>query len=444
MLVAQKAVDNKIKNVKSTIGNTIDISPAGFTPGSQANNALTTNDLNKVKSLAHVANLTETLTDRLPTTGSDSPMPFGKDASSGSTTSLTSPITLNSDGNGGASGGGDGGPRFFISGGGSLPANFSLPVSFLGTNDAAHINDTAVTIKSGKAIDASKDSNEAMISQAMADKNNLKAGSTFTAYDATLTVAGIFSSSTRSGDDTVVVSLATLQRLSNQSGVVTSAVATVDSVDNLGSVTTTVKNTLGSSSADVTNSQDQVDQEIKPLNNVRTISTFSLIGAVAAGAVIILLTMVMIVRERRKEIGVVKAIGGSNVRIMGEFMVEALTLTIAGAVIGLLLGVIAGQPVTKMLVDNSTSSAASDTPGGKLSQVGGGPVTIGTGPRGGGFSRSFRSNAATRSFSDIKTQVGPGLLLEGFGAAVLIAVLGSALSSGMIAKIRPSEVLRSE
>lgn len=32
MLVAQKAVDNKIKSVKSSIGNTISVSPAGFTP----------------------------------------------------------------------------------------------------------------------------------------------------------------------------------------------------------------------------------------------------------------------------------------------------------------------------------------------------------------------------------------------------------------------------
>src|SRR5882757_4867427 len=93
MLVAHKAVENKIASVKSSIGNTITISPAGFNPGSQANNALTTSELSKVTSLSHVSSVTETLTDRLSTTGSTQPdAAFGKSTdSSSATTSLTSP-----------------------------------------------------------------------------------------------------------------------------------------------------------------------------------------------------------------------------------------------------------------------------------------------------------------------------------------------------------------
>lgn len=439
MLVANKAVGNKIASVKSSIGNTVSISPAGFSPGSEANNALTTDELNKVKSLAHVSALAETLTDRLSTTGSDtSSMPPGKASGSGSTTSLTSSIKLNSDGNGGLSGGG----HFFISGGGSLPANFSLPVSFLGTNDSSHVNNSAVTIKSGKTINGSKDTNDALVSTDMASKNNLKVGSTFTAYDTAMTVAGIFDSGTQGGNDTVVLSLPALQRLSGQSGTVTNAVATVDSLDNLSSATSAIKNTLGSN-ADVVSAQDQADDTVKPLNSVKTVSLFSLIGSVVAGAVIILLVMIMVVRERKREIGVVKAIGGSNLRIMGEFMVEALTLTVAGAVIGLIIGFTAGQPVTNKLVDSSASSNnASQIPGGKLSRAGSGPVTAGGGP--GGFTKSFRNNGAVKGLSNVKAQIGWGILLDGLGAAVFIAVLGSALASGMIAKVRPSEVLRSE
>jgi len=35
-------------------------------------------------------------------------------------------------------------------------------------------------------------------------------------------------------------------------------------------------------------------------------------------------------------------------------------------------------------------------------------------------------------------------LLDGFGAAVLIAVIGSALAAGMISKVRPSTIMRAE
>ena len=68
------------------------------------------------------------------------------------------------------------------------------------------------------------------------------------------------------------------------------------------------------------------------------------------------MTMVMIVRERRREIGVIKALGSSNLRIVGQFMSEAMTLTLVGAVLGILLAVVAGNPLTQMLVSNSNSS----------------------------------------------------------------------------------------
>ena len=100
-------------------------------------------------------------------------------------------------------------------------------------------------ITSGNTINGSEDNNQALISSTMASKNNLKAGSTFTAYGTTLTVAGIFTDSSSSANDAVIVSLPTEQALSDQSGDVTSAVATVDSLDNLSSVTTAIKNTFG-------------------------------------------------------------------------------------------------------------------------------------------------------------------------------------------------------
>lgn len=441
MLVAQKAVDNKIQSVKRSVGNTISIAPAGFSPGSSANNALSVSQLNKVSSLPHVTSLTQTLSDRESTTGSSMPS-FGRlggdnSAQDSATTSLNSPITLNGNG-----------PRFFMGGssnGASMDMSaFKLPVSFLGTTTPSQVDNTSITITSGKTISGSADTNDALISEAMATKNNLKVGDTFSAYNATLTVAGIFKTDIQSARGTVVLSLPALQRLSGQTGVVTAATATVDSLDNLSSATSAVKNTLGSS-ADVASAQEQADNTVKPLNSVKTVSTFSLIGAVAAGAVIILLTMIMIVRERKKEIGVVKAIGGSNLRIIGEFMVEALTLAILGAVIGLLIGVVGGQPVTKTLVNNSTSSTSAPT----LSTAPAMRSFDGNAPGGAearriGFGGNLRNNSALRGLGDIKAQIGWSILLEGFGAAVLIAVIGSALAAGMISKVRPATVMRAE
>jgi putative ABC transport system permease protein len=425
MLLSLKTVQARINTVKSSLGNTVTISPAGFSNFSDANNALTTTQLAKVQSVPHVTQLTETVTDRLPTTGSPQ-LSFGGRGmqANGSTTSLTSPVKLN--GGGGAGGGG----RLFIRGGGQLPANFTPPVSVLGTNNPTGLGNQSVTIKSGTAIDGSKDANVAMVSTDMASKNNLKVGSTFTAYNTPITVAAIFDSGTQGGNNTVIMSLPAVQRLSGQSGDVTSAVATVDSVDNLASTTTAIQTALGSGTADVQNSQQQEQTAVAPLENIKTISTYSLIGSLVAGSIIIFLTMLMIVRERRREIGVLKAIGSSNFKIMSQFVSESMTLTVMAAILGVAGGLALSNPVLKLLVSSSMNSGAPT----------GGPG--GFGGAGRGFARAF--GAGGRAIQNLHAVVGYDILLYGLAAALVIAFIGSALPSWFIAKVRPAEVLRGE
>jgi putative ABC transport system permease protein len=340
-------------------------------------------------------------------------------------------------------GGGSGGGHFFIAGGegGSVPTNFSLPITIVGTNTPTTLDGSTLTIASGKTISGTQNADDAMISSAMASKNNLKVGSTFTAYSSTLTVTGIFSSSTQGDNNTIIVSLPTEQSLSGQSGDVTSAVATVDSLDNLSSVTTAIKNKLGSA-ADVTSSEQQADETVQPLNSVKSVAVYSLIGAVIAGSVIILLTMIMIVRERRREIGVLKAIGATNARIIGQFMAEAVTLTVLGALVGMVIGIAGSNPVTHALVNSSSTGGSTN-----ITLPNGGTVTTSSSPGGGGGGRFFGGLGGghlRNSYNNLHAIVGWDILLYGLGVAILIAIIGSAFASSMIAKIRPSEVMRTE
>ncbi len=440
MLIAHEAVGQKIDDVKSSIGNTITISPAGFSGFSQVNNALTVDQLNNVKALPHVTELTENLTDRLTTIGAAQPSfgRFSDSTNSNAQTSLTSPITINSIVRSGQ------GFRAFINGGGSLPTNFSLPIPIIGTTNPTTLDNNDAALKGGKMIDGAKDSNDALVSTTMASKNSLGVGSAFTAYGQQLTVVGIFDTGNQAANSTIVVSLPALQRLTGQSGTVTSAIAAVDSLDNLSSATTGVKNTLGSS-ADVQSAQDQADAAVQPLQNVASISFISLIGAVVAGGIIILLTMVMIVRERRREIGILKAIGASNARVIFQFVSEALTLTIAGALVGVLIGIAGGAPATNALVAGSTVTAASNP-----------AAASGLSGRGGGFAQRFGARPLTGGFlqrggiglanttRNIATNIGWNILVYGLAAALIIAAVGSALAGWMIARVKPSEVMRAE
>ncbi len=441
MLIARQAVGSKIADVKSSIGTTITIAPAGFTNFSQANNALTTDTLDAVRTLPHISSLAENLTDRLTTIGANQPSfgRFSDDTSSNAQTNLLSPVTLNTDG-----AGGDRGFRIFVHGGGSLPANFSLPIPIVGTTDPAKLSNNDAVLTSGTMIDGTKDNNNAMVSTSMASKNNLRVGSTFTAYGQTLTVAGLFSTGNQAADSTIVVSLPALERLTGQTGAVTNAIATVDSLDNLAATTSAVKSTLGSN-ADVQSAQDEADAAIQPLENVANISLVSLIGAIIAGSVIILLTMVMIVRERRREIGILKAIGASNTRVILQFMSEAATLTLLGAAIGVIIGTADGGPVTNMLVSSSasTTNATTDSrsgPGGGRTfttrSFGARPITGGILQRGG--------TGVANTVRNVGVNIGWNVLIYSLSAALAIAIIGSSLAGLLIARVKPYEVMRME
>ena len=142
--------------------------------------------------------------------------------------------------------------------------------------------------------------------------------------------------------------------------------------------------------------------------------------------------MVMIVRERRREIGVLKAIGASNVLIVAQFAVESLILTLISAIAGTILGTFLSNPVLNVLVSNSETSLQNSArnaggPGGAFTRFAGG---VGQG-----------AGAALRN---LHATVGWQIILYGLAAAVVIAILGSAIPAFIISKVRSAEVLRSE
>ncbi len=430
MVMARGAVENKITSVKSSIGNTITVNPAGLQGFEGGGNPLTTSQLDSVKGVAHVTGVLETLQDRLTTDN----------------TNLTSAIDAGSLGKRFSDNNGEriqfmpkaevgtNGPVVNGNGSGSFTTSFTPPIQVVGTNDVnASIKalNSSVKITSGKAFANNSSDNVALVGKNLADKNNLRVGSTFTAYSTTITVVGIYDTGTQFSNNSVAMPLATVQKLTSQANDITNATVTVDSVTNVDGVVSAIKNKLGSA-ADVTSNQDQANSALAPLENIKTISLYSLIGAVVAGSVIILLTMIMIVRERRREIGVLKAIGASNIKVVTQFMAEAVTFTGLGAVIGVVIGIIGGSPITRVLVNNATSSSdAGPGPGGVTVMRGAGRVLRNVGLNGQGF-------------KDIHAVVGWSILVYGLLAALLIAIAGSAVAALLIAKVRPAEVMRAE
>ena len=362
MLIAHRSVTDKVATTLSSVGNTVTIGPSGYSVGGLLGKNLTTAELAPIAHLHGVTGLDESLNGSAQTRGTIAqPLPEGRHLPSlaragkspikQGSTSLKSPMSLAARRAGLACE-----PKPC-----TPPVLGSQALYFTGSTqptNPVNIGASELKIVSGHAISGTSTADGAMVSTTMARDNGLKVGSTFSAYGKTLTVAAIFESDNQSADNTVVTSLPVLQRLTGDTGQVFSAVVTVASLTELATVTSEIESNLGPLASVVSNVAD-ANKAIGSLDSVNGIALYSLAGAVGAAVVILLLVMVMIVRERKREIGILKAIGSSNGRIMAQFTTEAVTFTLLGWVVGLVAGIIAGSPVTSSLV--SHSGVSSDT-----------------------------------------------------------------------------------
>jgi putative ABC transport system permease protein len=423
MFLALQTVNMKIQNVKSSIGNTITVSPAGVRGFEGGGELLTSQNATDLASIDHVAKVIQTTSDRLRLEGS-STVSFGRESTTNdtSTTNLTSPTEPGSFGN----------RQRRSETGETAATDFAMPIQVTGTNDLGSlesVNASKLDLTSGEKIDPATSENVALVGKDVA----LSVGQSFRAYNKDITIKGIFDGGNTFSNATIIMPIKTIQLLSGQSDQINSMIVQVDSIDNISLVSNAIKTKLGEDKVDVTSSEDQVKSTITPLENIKSISLYSLFGSLIAGSIIILLTMIMIVRERRREIGVLKAIGSSNGKIMAQFTVESLVLTFMSSILGIILGVIFSNPVLKVLVNNNSSANPS---GANLAAGGPGGRAMGAVMRLG--------NDAGNALRDIHAIVDYRIMLYGLAAAIVIAIIGSAIPSFFIAKVRPAEVMRSE
>lgn len=201
-------------------------------------------------------------------------------------------------------------------------------------------------LKAGELLDSYSDTDSVvLIGEGYAKRHNGRIGDKVFLNNSEVTIVGIFESDTAYGDHGIFTPVGNMQRIFNLEGRVSSIFVDVDSIKNADSVMSQIRN--ASDAVDIIDKDKPIrDTVIASFGNVRSTSNIGAMLSLAIGSAIVFFTMLLVTRERRKEIGTLKAIGASDMDLIKQFFVETVAISLIAATIGFFITYAGGDIIT--------------------------------------------------------------------------------------------------
>lgn len=210
------------------------------------------------------------------------------------------------------------------------------------------VNYADLTITEGRLFSNDNDDKEVIVGKVTASQyEGVDVGDKIKINNENFKVVGIFESGTSFQDMSVLMTLDNVRDIVDDGENISSIFVKVNKDADVDNVARELENKYGdnlsviTSLADVSMAKDMVDM----LNGASW--GISLL-AIVIGGIGIINTMLMSVFERTREIGVLKAVGWSDLRILLMIVGESIVITITAGIVGSLVGVIGVELLTQM------------------------------------------------------------------------------------------------
>ncbi|PJM63278.1 macrolide ABC transporter permease [Bacillus subtilis] len=344
-------------------------------------------------------------------------------------------------------GGGQGGPQM-------VQADLSIE-GVISTALVDDFSDGDSKITDGRAITKSDVGKKVtVINETLAEENDLSVGDSITIESATdedttvkLKIVGIYKT-TSSGDDqaqnfsflnpynklyTPYTATAALKG-DDYKNTIDSAVYYMDDAKNMDAFVKAAKKTSIDFDTYTLNTNDQLYQQmVGPIENVASFSKNVVYLVSVAGAVILGLIVMMSIRERKYEMGVLMAIGEKRWKLIGQFLTEILIVAVFAIGLASVTGNLVANQLGNQLLSQQISSSTDST------QTASGQMPGGGGGMGGGMFGHSSSNVDVIDSLNVAVSMNDMLILGGIG--ILIAIIATLLPSISVLRLHPKTIL---
>ena len=354
-------------------------------------------------------------------------------------------------------------------GGGGAPGGMSQgDFQIKGVSESSSYSEfsagTASLVEGEAITSADEDTNNVLIEQSLAEANDLSVGDNFKIKDSDdkdveVTIKGIYKTSD-SGDsmsaqfnfmnpsNTIFSSYTMVNTLTGSEGkTIDSAVYNLEDPKDMDSFVKQANKLIDTDTFSLETNDQMYQQMLQPLNNVSSFAKNIVILVAVAGVVILTLIIMLSIRERKYEIGVLLSLGESRMKVISQFFVEIFICMIFALRIAAASGNVVGNAVGNQLLSQQTTSqnvegqeanAAGNNggPGGQGQMPGGGNG----GPRGGG-QMGGNPFTQTEEIQELNISVKPMEILSLAGIGLGISLFSIVLSSAGILRLNPKKIL---
>ncbi|MCY8125449.1 ABC transporter permease [Bacillus spizizenii] len=341
------------------------------------------------------------------------------------------------------------------------PQRIQADLSIEGVTSTALVDefsDGDSKITDGRAITKSDvGKNVTVINETLAVENDVSVGDSITIESATdedttvkLKVVGIYKT-TSSGDDqaqnfsflnpynklyTPYTATAALKG-DDYKNTIDSAVYYMDDAKNMDAFVKAAKKTSIDFDTYTLNTNDQLYQQmVGPIENVASFSKNVVYLVSVAGAVILGLIVMMSIRERKYEMGVLMAIGEKRWKLIGQFLTEILIVAVIAIGLASATGNLVANQLGNQLLSQQISSSSDST---QTASGQNGQMPSGGGGMGGGMFGHSSANVDVIDSLNVAVSMNDMLVLGGIG--IIIAIIATLLPSISVLRLHPKTIL---
>lgn len=332
----------------------------------------------------------------------------------------------------------------------------------LASANSSEFSSGTAKLVSGKALTASdRGSKNVLIEKALAEANSLSVGDTFQILDSNqnsvkVTIKGIYET-TNSGNDvgrsfnfmnpanTIYCSYTLVNQLKNSDSVtVDSAVYTLKDPQKTTAFVKQAKKLIDTKTYTLTSNDQLYQTMLTPMNNVASFVKNIVLLVAIAGMIILTLIVMMAIRERRYEIGVLLSLGESRLKIIMQFFVEVVLCMVVALLLASVSGKVVGNVVGEQLLaqqqtqtsdqKNSQNATKGERKGGPGGEGGPGiPSAI--------SNLGASSKQAQKSIEKLNITLQPRELLTLTGIGLLISLISILCASIGLLYMEPKRIL---